>query len=105
MVVLQVAAGGFVAGLDAGQGYNTWPMMDGKLVPDGLLVMQPFWRNIFENALTVQFDHRLLAYAIAIFVTGFAYVVRTRAAVLLFAAVLAQVALGIWTLLWQVPLW
>jgi cytochrome c oxidase assembly protein subunit 15 len=105
MVVLQIAAGGFVAGLNAGQGYNTWPLMDGKLVPDGLLVMQPIWRNIFENALTVQFNHRLLAYAITIFVTGYAYVVRSPAAVLLFLAVSAQVALGIWALLLQVPLW
>jgi cytochrome c oxidase assembly protein subunit 15 len=105
MVFLQIAAGGFVAGLDAGQGYNTWPLMNDKLVPDGLFVMQPFWRNIFENAMTVQFNHRLLAYMITVFVAGYAYVVRTKEAVLLGAAVLAQVAFGIWALLWQVPLW
>ena len=105
LIVLQIAAGGFVAGLDAGMGYNTWPLMDGKLVPDGLFVAQPWWRNLFENAMTVQFDHRMLAYAVAIAVAGYAYVVQTRAAGLMLVAVLLQIALGIWTLLWSVPLW
>jgi cytochrome c oxidase assembly protein subunit 15 len=104
LVVLQVALGGLVAGLDAGMGYNTWPLMDGKLVPDGLLVMEPAWRNLFENAMTVQFDHRMLAYLIVALVAGHAYIAQSRAALLLFAAVLAQVALGIFTLLHQVPL-
>jgi cytochrome c oxidase assembly protein subunit 15 len=104
MIVLQVAAGGFLAGLDAGMGYNTWPLMDGMLVPNGLLVMQPAWRNLFENAMTVQFDHRVLAYAIAIAVAAHAYIARSGAALLLFAAVFLQILLGIWTLLAQVPL-
>jgi heme a synthase len=104
LVLLQVAAGGLVAGLDAGMGYNTWPLMDGKLVPDGLLVMQPVWRNLFENAMTVQFDHRLIAYVIVVAAAGHAYVVQSRAALVLFLAVLLQVGLGIATLLNQVPL-
>jgi cytochrome c oxidase assembly protein subunit 15 len=104
LIVLQVATGGLVAGLDAGMGYNTWPLMDGRLVPDGLMVMRPAWRNLFENAMTVQFDHRLLAYAIAVVVAAHAYIVRSAPARLLFAAVLLQIALGIWTLLAQVPL-
>jgi heme a synthase len=105
LIILQIAAGGFVAGLDAGMGYNTWPMMDGELVPTGLFVADPWWRNIFENAMTVQFNHRLLAYVMAVCVAGYAYVVQTRAASLLLLAVALQIALGIWTLLWQVPLW
>ncbi|MFN4142951.1 COX15/CtaA family protein [Aestuariivirga sp.] len=105
LVVLQVAAGGFVAGLDAGFGYNTWPLMDGALVPDGLLAVEPWWRNAFENAMTVQFNHRLLAYVIAVLAAAYAYVVQSRAGLRLLAAVLLQVALGIWTLLWAVPLW
>ena len=105
LLLLQIAAGGFVAGLDAGQGYNTWPLMAGRFVPDGLFVMQPFWRNIFENAMTVQFNHRLLAYVVAVFVAGYAYVVRTKESFLLLIAVAAQIAFGIWALLWQVPLW
>ncbi|MGQ0486045.1 MAG: COX15/CtaA family protein [Hyphomicrobiales bacterium] len=103
LIVLQVAAGGFVAGLDAGMAYNTWPLMEGKLVPDGLLAMQPAWRNFFENAMTVQFDHRLIAYVIAVVVALHAYIVRSGAAQMLLAAVLLQIALGIWTLLAQAP--
>ena len=105
LVLLQIAAGGFVAGLDAGFGYNTWPLIDGALVPNGLFVADPWWRNMFENALTVQFNHRTLAYVIAVLVAGQAYVVRSRSSLILLAAVLCQIALGVWTLLWVVPLW
>jgi cytochrome c oxidase assembly protein subunit 15 len=106
LIVLQVAAGAFVAGLDAGMGYNTWPLMDGALVPDGLGVMEPWWKNLFENALTVQFVHRTLAYVIVLYV-GALYLWRRgdggwlpRIALL----VVLQVALGIGTLVLQVPL-
>lgn len=105
LVLLQIAAGGFVAGLDAGFGYNTWPLIDGAVVPKGLFVAEPWWRNMFENALTVQFNHRTLAYVIFLLVAAQAYVVRSRQSMVLLAAVLAQIALGIWTLLWVVPLW
>ena len=54
LVFIQLIAGAFVAGIDAGMGYNTWPLMDGALVPRGLDVMDPWWKNLFENALTVQ---------------------------------------------------
>ena len=105
LVLLQIAAGGFVAGLDAGMGYNTWPLMDGQLIPRGLFVIQPWWRNLFENAMTVQFNHRIVAYGLAVMVAGYAYVAHTREAALLLAAVMVQIALGIGTLVWQVPLW
>ncbi len=105
LVFLQIAGGGFVAGLDAGQGYNTWPLIDGALVPDGLFAMDPAWRNFFENAMTVQFNHRVLAYVLAISVVAYAYAVRTRVSIVLLAAVAVQIAFGIWALLWQVPLW
>jgi cytochrome c oxidase assembly protein subunit 15 len=105
LVLMQVALGGFVAGLDAGMGYNTWPLMDGQLVPKGLFVMEPFWRNVFENAMTVQFDHRLVAYAVAIYAALYAWQVRSPAAKAVLHTVLLQVGLGIWTLLAQVPLW
>jgi cytochrome c oxidase assembly protein subunit 15 len=105
LVFLQIAAGAFVAGLDAGQGYNTWPLMDGAIVPKGLFATAPWWRNFFENAMTAQFDHRLVAYVIFIAVAAHAYIRQTRSALILMAAVLVQVGLGIWTLLWQVPLW
>ena len=110
LVLLQIAAGGFVAGLDAGFGYNTWPQMDGALVPNGLFAAMPWWRNIFENALTVQFNHRMLAYAIAVLAAAQAYLVQTPASRMLFAAVLLQIVLGIWdasdgraTVAWSCP--
>ena len=102
LVLLQIAAGGFVAGLDAGMGYNTWPLMEGQLIPSGLYSS---WRDAFENAMTVQFNHRALAYVIAVLVAGYAYVIRTREAVLILVVVLLQIGFGVWTLLWQVPLW
>lgn len=70
VVFLQVFLGGLVAGLKAGWTYNTWPLLDGALVPPGLLIQSPWWQNLFENPKTVQFDHRLVAYgllALAIF--------------------------------------
>jgi cytochrome c oxidase assembly protein subunit 15 len=105
LVLLQVAFGGFVAGLDAGMGYNTWPLMDGQLIPKGLMIMEPAWRNFFENAMTVQFDHRLIAYTVAAYAALHAWRVKSRAAKAVLHAVLLQIGLGIWTLLAQVPLW
>jgi ABC-2 type transport system permease protein len=68
LILVQIAAGAFVAGLDAGMGYNTWPLMDGALVPAGLDAIDPFWKNLFENTLTVQFIHRMIAYAVVLYV-------------------------------------
>jgi len=67
LVFIQLIAGAFVAGIDAGMGYNTWPLMDGALIPAGLDVIEPWWKNLFENALTVQFVHRCLAYVIVLY--------------------------------------
>jgi cytochrome c oxidase assembly protein subunit 15 len=111
LVLVQIAAGGFVAGLRAGMGYDTWPLMEGAIVPAGLGVMEPWWRNLFENALTVQFAHRMLAYAIAVAALANAAAVwrlgpagLRSSAMILAAAVLAQSAVGIATLLSQVPM-
>lgn len=104
LIILQIAAGGFVAGLDAGKGYNTWPLMEGALVPGGLFPLTPWWRNLFENAMTAQFSHRVIAYVLAVGVAAHAYLARTPSAVLLLGMVLAQAALGIWTLLAMAPL-
>ena len=64
LVLAQIYLGALVAGLRAGYAYNTWPLIDGALVPDAaqLFFVKPLWRNFFKNLLTVQFDHRLLAY-------------------------------------------
>lgn len=56
-----VLSGAYVAGNDAGNAFNTFPMMGDQWVPDEILEMQPLWRNFFENTATVQFDHRVLA--------------------------------------------
>ena len=66
LVLAQIYLGALVAGLRAGLIYNTWPLIDGALVPESsrLFFEQPWWRNFFENALMVQFNHRMLAYAI-----------------------------------------
>jgi cytochrome c oxidase assembly protein subunit 15 len=109
----QIAAGALVAGMKAGLAHNTWPLMDGQWVPDGLLIMQPTWINAFENAMTVQFNHRMLAYLVVVLVLTQAWLVArgvddprvTRTAWVLLAATLVQVAFGIWTLLAHVPLW
>jgi cytochrome c oxidase assembly protein subunit 15 len=111
LALITVASGGFVAGLDAGMTYNTFPLMDGQLVPDGLLMLDPVWRNPFENVAMVQFDHRVLAVASVFAVLWLGLRAarrpgqgRARTAALASAAmVLIQGALGITTLLLVVP--
>jgi cytochrome c oxidase assembly protein subunit 15 len=111
LIFLQVLLGALVAGLKAGAGYNTWPLMDGRLVPGGLGAMRPWYLNLFENALAVQFNHRIVAYVLVVAVAWHAWRLRRctedrirLSSLALAAAVLAQAALGIWTLLAQVPL-
>ncbi|MGO8506420.1 COX15/CtaA family protein, partial [Rhizobium leguminosarum] len=60
----ELLVGALVAGLDAGFSYNTWPLMDGAVIPSDLLIQQPFWINAFENPKTVQFIHRIGAYTL-----------------------------------------
>ena len=79
LITLTILAGGFVAGTQAGLDYNTFPLMDGQLVPAGYARLDPFWRNLTENIAAVQFNHRLLAT-----LTGF----------VCFAAVVAGLASG-----------
>ncbi len=112
LALLQVALGALVAGLKAGRTHNTWPLMDGTLVPGGLLKQSPWWANLFENATTVQFNHRLLAYILVVLAVWHAVsMVRSadaasirRSATLVAGVALAQTALGVWTLLAWVPL-
>ena len=104
LLFLQVAAGGFVAGLDAGHASYTWPKMNGALLPDGLSSLQPIWKNVFENALTVQFNHRILAYVLLLFAAVQAISMRSTSAFLVLVAVVGQAMLGILTIVWQVPL-
>ncbi len=111
LVALTIISGGFVAGLKAGEIYNTFPMMGSYWIPPGLLALDPVWRNLADNLTTVQFDHRILA--ISTFVLVVVYWAKARKAelvglsrpatsALLYVATL-QVALGISTLLLSVP--
>ena len=111
MVALTIVAGGFVAGLKAGLTYNTFPLMDGQLIPAGYSALQPFLRNLTENVPAVQFDHRVMATltaGLALF-TAWRYAPRAQGAargalLALAGAVAVQYVLGIATLLWVVPL-
>lgn len=111
LILLQIALGGLVAGLDAGKGYNTWPLIDGRLVPEGLTDHQPLWRNLFENVLTVQFDHRMVAYVVLIAVLANVAWLASRGAAkqmlvsasVMTALALAQATLGVLTLLALAP--
>ena len=113
---LAMLAGGFVAGIRAGLDFNTFPLMEGRIVPPGYGALAPFWRNAVENVAAVQFHHRVLA----TFALGAGLWAAWRAARLpvradtarargwgmaLGAAVVAQYGLGVATLLLVVPAW
>jgi len=111
LISITIISGGFVAGLKAGEIYNTFPMMGNSWIPPGLTALEPLWRNLTDNLTTVQFDHRVLA--ITTFIVIVVYWVRARKTdlpprarlasnALLHTAVL-QVVLGISTLLLSVP--
>jgi cytochrome c oxidase assembly protein subunit 15 len=110
LLFLQILAGALVAGLDAGMSHNSWPLMDGSLVPGDMFVMTPWYLNLFENARAVQFDHRVLGYLV--WLAAVAHAVRlTRAgaaarngAILLGILLTLQAISGIWALVAVVPL-
>lgn len=114
LVFTTILAGGFVAGLRAGQIYNEFPMMGDGLVPSDYVSPSLSWlRNFFENPAAAQFDHRLLAITTVLTVLALCWLVwrrvsdgATRLGVSLLAAmVLIQMSLGIATLLSHVPVW
>jgi cytochrome c oxidase assembly protein subunit 15 len=115
LILFQIALGGLVAGSKAGLTYNTWPLMDGALVPpaSALFVVKPWIENFVDNVVLVQFNHRLVAYAIVAFAVWHAWTVRRQApasktasrATGMAGLMLAQMTLGIVTLLLAVPLW
>jgi cytochrome c oxidase assembly protein subunit 15 len=114
LVIAQIYLGALVAGLRAGLIYNTWPLIDGSIVPNAanLFFDQPLWRNFFENALTVQFDHRITAYALVALALFHAIDARRHdgggfvatVASFLAVAVLAQVMVGVLTVLQSAPI-
>jgi cytochrome c oxidase assembly protein subunit 15 len=112
LVSVTIVAGGFVAGLNAGLTYNTFPLMDGQFVPAGYAQLSPFIRNWFENVAAVQFDHRLLAETtvasvVVLWLMGRRAVLPRPARIALnalLAVALLQLSLGISTLLLVVPI-
>lgn len=111
LVVIAVISGGFVAGTKAGFAFNTFPLMNGRLIPEGIFALKPWWTNLFDNIATVQFNHRGLAVLLSLAIPGFwlwsrrfGLGGRTRKAFYLLLGILAiQVTLGITTLLYIVP--
>jgi len=108
--LIQVFLGAIVAKTNAGLTFNTWPLIDGVFHPkrEQLFILDPWWRNIFENVMAVQFNHRMTAYLLWFAALGYAvWEIRnaaSREAWILFALITAQAALGIFTLLYAVPL-
>lgn len=109
LVYLQIVAGAFVAGTHAGKRYNDWPYMDKKFIPEGYGDLSPFWKNLFENIAAIQFNHRMLAYALFVLTIIYWWRVRSirkiRAKASMFMILLiAQIGLGVWALIKVVPL-
>jgi len=110
LALVQIALGGLVAGHRAGLTYNTWPLMDGRLIPNGLALLEPLWVNAVGNITTVQFNHRLGAYVLAAAILAYAVATRRRSrpvlarALLLSILILAQLVIGILTLVSVVPI-
>jgi cytochrome c oxidase assembly protein subunit 15 len=110
-VFVMVLSGALVAGTRAGYAYNTFPLMDGRVVPPGLWVQDPWWDNVFHNLTTVQFNHRLIAWGLFLAIPLFWWKARrgdipaaARLPLDLMLGMLAvQLTLGISTLVLQVP--
>ena len=112
LVFLMILSGALVAGIRAGHAYNTWPLMNGKVIPEEILLLEPWYANIAYNMATVQFIHRVLALVVALMAIGLWFDVRREppnqrarfwSTLLLLVAIL-QVGLGIATLLLGVPI-
>ncbi len=112
LIVLTIVSGGFVAGLKAGKIFNSFPMMGDYWIPPGVMALDPWWRNLFDNPALVQLDHRVLAITTFVACVAFWFGIRRRrigdrsrtAVHLLLAAVTLQFVLGVLTLLYHVPI-
>jgi len=113
LVLVIIISGGFVAGLKAGLIFNTFPLMGGQWVPEGVSVLSPWYLNMFENKVAVQFDHRLLAVTTGLLLLAWYQAGRAlhhdtpvkSSFKLIGMMAVIQVSLGIATLLLQVPVW
>ena len=109
LVLFQIYLGALVAGLHAGFSYNTWPLMDGAIIPGDLFIIEPVWRNFFESPKTAQFVHRMFSYTVLAIALWHAFLtmriapktMHVRRAWMLAILILAQAAIGVGTLLMQ----
>mgnify|MGYP000103146266 FL=1 len=111
LLLVQILLGGLVAGLNAGLVSDTWPLMMGQVVPDGLFYNTPWYMNLFDNPLTLHFEHRTIAYIIAIIAIGLWWELRgdkngtvVGAAYFVLITVLLQITLGVLTIINMVPI-
>lgn len=112
-VLAQIYFGALVAGLHAGLSYNTWPLIDNKIIPNNLFIMKPWWHNFFENVLTVQFVHRCFAYIVfllSLVNVIYSYLLckdsaHAKRSLILFIMICLQILFGVITLLCRVPIW
>lgn len=111
LLSIQIIFGAFVAGYDAGMVYNSYPLMDGQWVPQGLMMLEPWWKNHLEHIPMVQFQHRILAKVVALCAIILAFFLwknssqRMKQSVKIFMTILAlQFLLGVTTLIYEVPI-
>jgi cytochrome c oxidase assembly protein subunit 15 len=113
VVFLMILTGGFVAGIRAGFAYNTFPLMNGAVIPAEMFLLEPVWRNFFYNMATVQFNHRAIAWLLALLVPWLWWTLRRTRGIppraraggdLLLVLLAVQIGLGIATLLLVVPI-
>jgi cytochrome c oxidase assembly protein subunit 15 len=103
-IFLMALSGGMVAGLRAGYAYNTFPLMNGHVVPPEVMLLEPWWRNFLYNMATVQIVHRALFWILALLIPLAWWRARhTLAGNTLLGAFVLQASLGISTLLLGVP--
>lgn len=112
LLYLMILSGGLVAGSRAGYAWSTWPLMGDSFIPPGLYATTPLWLAAFEDITTIQFNHRMFAYLLALLGAGLVAAVwrhsqdllARRATLLLGALLTAQIVLGIYTIVHHVPI-
>ena len=107
LLALQLLLGAFTAGLDAGHGFNTYPLMHGQWLADAAVMMEPFWRNFIENGVMIQFMHRWIGALLLVGVVWLAFAAAKNGmllpAILLVVITATQFGIGVATLMLRVP--
>ena len=112
LVIIQIIYGAFVAGLNAGIGFNSWPKMNGEWIPEAVYSLDPLWKNFLESPYGIQFIHRTLAIIIVSFVIYIWYkgreiqhnYLQRKSLNILLSIIILQTVIGIFTLILIVPI-